>query len=251
MKSLCELAHRRRQWNVVAAHAAHEFFDHPSATAFRELVAAAEKAKCGDVVRAAAMAFLESGKPPVRWSVSIKGKRSVAVDPAWPLPTPDYLAPPPDIDVRPHDLPRPHYDVLLDMAIADKRPEDVLRWYDKMGDRKRSAHDWGGWGGHWQTSYSDRVAVAVASTHPQRALDIYRRGLDSSLTHADTRAYEACAAHLRKMRPILKSLDREAEWHKLLTDIRANHRNRPRFMETLDKLEGQTILQTQKAGRRR
>ena len=26
----------------------------------------------------------------------------------------------------------PHFDVLIDMAIADKRQDDVLRWYDAM-----------------------------------------------------------------------------------------------------------------------
>jgi hypothetical protein len=33
----------------------------------------------------------------------------------------------------------------------------------------------------------------------------------------------------------------------LLADIREKYRNRPRFMELLDKLEGRTILQTQRA----
>jgi hypothetical protein len=40
--SLCELAGRRRQWDVVAAHAAHDFFSHPSVEGLRKLVAAAE-----------------------------------------------------------------------------------------------------------------------------------------------------------------------------------------------------------------
>jgi uncharacterized Zn finger protein len=64
-------------------------------------------------------------------------------------------------------------------------------------------------------------------------------------------AYENCAVYLRKLRPILKSLDREAEWTRLLADIRQNYRNRPRFMEILDALEGRTILQTRKARRNR
>ena len=158
----------------------------------------------------------------------------------------------PGADARQRDKPQPHLGVLLEMAIDDKRPEDVLRWYEKMGDAKKdSAHRWGGWGACGRSSYSDCVAAAVASTHPERALEIYRSELNSSLTHADIRAYETCAAYLRKMRPILKKLRREAEWTKLLADIRADYRRRPRFMEILDRLGGKTILQTRKAGRNR
>ena len=252
LKTLCELARRRKRWDIVAAHAARDFFERPSVAGLQELVAAADRAKCGEPVRAAAVAFLESGQPPVRWSVSDKGKPRGAVDSAWPLPTPDYLTPPLGSDRIPRGTPRPHYDVLLEMAIAGKRPDDVLRWYEKMGAAARgSAHGWGEWAAHGYPHYSDRVAVAVVSAYPDRALEIYRRGLDSNLKQPNTSAYEACAGYLRKMRPILKSLGRETEWTKLLTDIRTNYRNRPRFMEILDKLEGRTILQTQKAGRRR
>jgi hypothetical protein len=53
------------------------------------------------------------------------------------------------------------------------------------------------------------------------------------------------------MRPILKLVGRAEGWTKLLADIRQNYRNRPRFMEILDTLEGRTILQTQRARRGR
>jgi len=91
----------------------------------------------------------------------------------------------------------------------------------------------------------------VAATHPERALDIYRRGLEANLKSASTSAYENSANYLRKMRPVLKSLGREREWSHLLTEIRQGYRNRPRFMEILDTLEGRTILQTQKSRRGR
>jgi hypothetical protein len=45
------------------------------------------------------------------------------------------------------------------------------------------------------------------------------------------------------MRPILKSLDRGWEWNDLVAEIRGNYRNRPRFMEILDRLEARPILQ--------
>jgi hypothetical protein len=51
------------------------------------------------------------------------------------------------------------------------------------------------------------------------------------------------------MRPILQSLDREAEWTQLLADIRLRYRKRPRFMEILDKLASGPILQPRQSKR--
>jgi len=244
---LCEVSRGKRRWNIVAAHAACEFFKQPCKRTFDDLVSLATKAKCGEQVQAAALRFLETGKQPFRWIASRKTGQALRVDSAWPLPVPDYLVP----LMRPtgrSSVPRgQHYDVLLDMAIADERPDDVLHWYDKMPKGPR--HLGGGWG--WSGGgTADRVAEAVAKSHPERALEIYQRGLERVLPHADFSAYESAAAYLRKMKPIMKSLGREADWKKALAEIRSKYGNRPRFMEILDKLEGHTILQTHKIRRR-
>ena len=98
--------------------------------------------------------------------------------------------------------------------------------------------------------YGDRVAAAVAESHPERALGIYRRELDGTLPQAHVSAYESAAGYLKKMRPVMKALGRESEWVALLADIRLKHRNRPRFMEILDKLDGRTIVQSKRPSRR-
>ena len=143
----------------------------------------------------------------------------------------------------------PHYDVLLDMAIAAKQPDEVLRWYDKMPkSQKRLGGGWGFAG----SGTDDRGAAAVAKSHPERALEIYRRHLDATLPQAQISAYELAARYLKNLQTIMKSLGKQSDWTALLAEIREKYRNRPRFMEILDKLEGRTILQTQKArGRRR
>ncbi len=251
-KCLCELSRRRRKWDLGAAHAAHAFFERPSVQGFQELAAAAGKAKCVERVRAAALEFLESGVSPIRVGNGDKGETRATVDPAWPLPVPDYLAPATQTGAAARSAPRPHYGVLLEMAMAEKRPDDVLGWYDQMDAReKRSRQGGGSWRAYGQASYTDQVAGAVATTHPERALVIYRRRLEAHLTLAKASAYESCAIYLRKMRPILKSLGRGEEWTRLLGEIRQGYRNRPRFIEILDTLEGRTILQTQKSRRSR
>jgi len=252
--SLCELARRRRQWDVVAAHAAWQFFDRPATRTFKELVAQAAKAKCQKQVRTAAIHFLETGVSPIRCVAAKKRKkgkgsvqRTLRVDPAWPLPVPDYLEPLFAQDHPRHTLPEPHYDVLLDMAIADKKPAKVLHWYDKMRAEEERSGEW-----RWSCDdISERVAEAVAKSHPERALEIYQHALNLHLPHASISAYESVAAYLKKMRPIMRSLKRTKQWNALVAEIRQKYGNRPRFMEILDRLEGRTILEIRKARRRR
>jgi uncharacterized Zn finger protein len=264
LRTLGEIAARRKQWEVVAAHAAFEFFSRPGRSAFDELVRAARKAKVEETVRAAALHFLETGASPYRVTVpppssrtsrtvKASGSRGAAskrttsaprdkeaeatprltIDTAWPLPVPDYLIPHLAGRGRYAQEPRPHLDVLLDMAIADKRSDDVLRWYEKM------PRTYG-----YRSQYADRVAEAVGDTHPERALEIYRQALEAQLPHADPSAYETAVGYLRKMRPIYEKRNRKGEWSALIASIRESYRNRPRFMDLLDGLEGRTIMQS-------
>jgi uncharacterized Zn finger protein len=73
--------------------------------------------------------------------------------------------------------------------------------------------------------------------------------VDDHLPHASASAYEAVAGYLRKMRPILKDHHREVEWDGLLADIRLRYKNRPKFMEILDKLDPRPIVEQRKARR--
>jgi uncharacterized Zn finger protein len=142
--------------------------------------------------------------------------------------------------------PRPHYEVLIEMAIAAKRPETVLEWYDRMyagRSRQRVSYGFG------MAGYADHVAEAVTQSHPQRALEIYDQIVKENLPHASPSAYQTVVTYLRKMRPILKSLDRETEWERMVADIRLQHRNRPKFMEMLDGLDDRPIVEVQKRRR--
>jgi uncharacterized Zn finger protein len=241
-KLLGEMAIQRRQWPIAAAHAALEFFSHPSRDSFQKLLEAAAKAGCEDSIRGFALSFLETGVLPL----PSPGKASAkSVENAeWPLPMPAYLLPLLGNESRLRPAAGPHFDVLIDMAIADRRQDDVLRWYDAMsaGQKHRGSMSWYGSGG-----YGDQVAAAVAESHPERSLAIYRQRVDDHLPHASASAYEAVAGYLRKIRPLLKDHHREVEWDGLLADIRLRYKNRPKFMEILDKLDPRPIVEQRKA----
>jgi uncharacterized Zn finger protein len=243
---LCELARSRKQWDLVTAHAAYQFFERPSRENFGQLLAAADRAGCKEPVRRLAQHFLETGISPIRVAAAAKkGEAKIQTSQDWPLPMPGYLIPLLQTEFQMPRSPQPHFNVLIDMAITDKRPDDVLNWYDKMyAQRTQSSYgdSWNGPGAH-----GDRVADAVAKSHPQRSLEIYRQQVERNLTQASVGAYETVASYLRRMRPIMKSIGHEQDWKQLVEEIQIRYRNRPKFMEILDRLEGKPILATRKS----
>lgn len=98
------------------------------------------------------------------------------------MPIPDYLIPLLDRRGGFFSESRPHLDVLLLMAIADNRPDEVLRWYDRIASQPKVFRFLGG-----ALAYADRVAAAVADAYPERAISIYRDALNAKLPVANSR----------------------------------------------------------------
>ncbi|RUL87783.1 SWIM zinc finger family protein [Tautonia sociabilis] len=160
------------------------------------------------------------------------------------LPVPDSLLPAFAASRRFDPRPRPRLDVLLLMAIAARQPDEGLRWFDRLREQSGSGFGWGG-----ALAYASQVAGAVAEAYPERAIEIYRAALDAQLPHAQVSAYESAAGYLKKLRPLYREVGRPSEWEDLLSSIRASYRNRPRFMEQLDRLEETPIVRSARARR--
>ena len=90
----------------------------------------------------------------------------------------------------------------------------------------------------------------MSAAYPERAIEIYLAALNAQLPHAQQSAYESAAGYLRKLRPLYEALDRTSEWTALLASIREKYRNRPRFMELLDGVEGRSIVQSTRTRRK-
>jgi len=223
---LREIAERRKDWPAVAAIRAEEFFGRPTVAALKTLEKAAAKAGCGPQARAAALHFLETG---VR-----------------PAPAPDSAAPTrsrrptgrrPAVERATAEERGPHLEVLLDLAVEEKRPDDVLRWYDRIVAR-RQASRYGSAGDH----LAGRVADAVAVAQPDRALTLYRKVVESQIALTSPSAYDAALPYLRKVRDLLRRLGRDAEWPRYLGEIRDANRRKRRLLEALDRLESRPIV---------
>jgi len=274
-KAIDAIARQQKRWDIVAAHAARSFFDNPTPATFDALIQAAKQAKVEKPVRAAAQHFLETGigpflvlqpppapTPPPRPASSRSGRRrspslpdptppaepraGLAIDEKWPLPLPDYFV---SLLTRPRryrdPAPRPHLDVLLEMALAAGKAEDILHWFDKLRVASERPGSWGR-----ATSFIDRVATAVVSTHPERAIEFYRAGLDESLVPAHQSSYEAAINFLKKLRPIYDGLGRVAEWTVLVASTREANKRRRRFIELLDQLAARPIVESPQSKRK-
>jgi uncharacterized Zn finger protein len=133
---------------------------------------------------------------------------------------------------------KPHLDVLLRLALDEKRPDDVLRWYDQLSDRLRgrSANL------YYDHSLEGEVADAVADTHPERAIELYRQIIERHIDRTSPSAYEAARPFLRKLRDLLQRLDRRDEWSRYLAQLRDANRRKRRLLEVLERLDNRRIV---------
>ena len=230
---LREIAERKGDREQAAAWRAGDFFRQPSLSSYLELTKAARSAGCGPVVKEAALQFLETGSVP-HGALSVGGRGT------WPLPPADSLPGASPLERTGRAPAAPHFDVLLELAFRERRPGDILYWYDRLRARKRSV-DWG-----WQAPVDAvRVAEAVSETHPERSLEIWRNAAEAEIAQTSPAAYEKAAEHLKRCRALLERLGRGAEWATYLAGLREIHRRKRRLLEILDALEGRrrTILE--------
>ncbi len=124
----------------------------------------------------------------------------------------------------------PRFDVLCDWAIAEKRPNDVVRWFDELSKHKAKVRE----------IDREKVADAIAASHPDRAFRIYRDLAEHEMEA--TRNYLSAVRLLRKIRKALDAAKRGADWPKLMTEIRTTHRRKSSLMKQLDELEAGSIV---------
>jgi len=215
--ALREMREKEGNWLQVTGFRVEDFIQMPSLQGYKEMKKAAEKAKVWAAVRAASLLYLESGKYP--WA-----------DPSWPLPETGVEKAP---EMRKNEFPMA--DVLVDIAIEEKRPDDVLKWYE-LGKSKKQVF-WGGDG-----YQEDQVAEAVADHYPDRAIDIWKSIAERQIALTKPKAYETAALYLRKVHNFLKKLERENEWKDYLVKLRQTNIRKSRLMEILNGLEGRRII---------
>ena len=212
------LREREQDWSCVAALHAEDFFGEPSLQTFQALHKAAQRAGVWPAVRAAALHYLETGTRPQPST------------PPWPLPE-SGLKP----TIERSRIAPPMTDTLIDIAMAEKRPDEVLRWYDQRKPTSR------GWVAGWFAE--DRIAEAVAGTYPERALAIWKQLAEAQIALTKPKAYEAADGYLRKVHRVLKKLGKEQDWQNYLAALRRTNERKRLLVRMLDTLAGRRIIE--------
>lgn len=215
--TLREMGEKEGDWLKASAFRAEEFFQEPTLHGFQELQKPAKRAKVWPEVRAAVLNYLETGKLP-------KGETG------WPLPETGLSM----ADGR-RQTHFPAIETLIDIAIEEKRPEDVIRWYDLRNPQRNY------WG--WFESRDDRVAAAVADLYPDRALGIWKKLAEKQIALTKPKAYEAAAVFLRKVHKLLKKQGKEKEWENYANELRRINKAKRKFLEILNQMEGRRIIE--------
>jgi uncharacterized Zn finger protein len=228
---LRDLAARKKDWPLVAAFRAVEFFDRPGADRYAEVQKAVTAIGLRDAVRPMLLNWLETGVRPDQAPAPSprRGKTKDAPVPAqrgaaWPLPATGLVVP----EGQNRYGSFPDTATLIDIAIREKRHDDALRWYGDLGKR----------GGYWQNHQGEAVAAAVQETHPDAALDIWLRMAKAQIAMTKPAAYQTAGANLAKMKTVYQRTRRTAEWDRLMAALRAENARKPRMLEVLDGLEG-------------
>lgn len=235
LHKLWEIAGLEKNHLLVAALKSFDFFSNPDLEKYKALQKAAQAAGVWPAVREAVLYYLETGRQPDAsrtGAKQAKGKSAnaspemQAVQCNWPLPSSGL--PLPERNTR---TAFPALDVLIDIAILEKRNDDIVALYARAAQGK--GRFWGG---------EDKIAAAVHQTHPDTALQIWKRLAESQITLVNPSAYQTAATYLIKMKKLYEGLNRSQEWQAYLSQLRIQHKPKRRLMETLDSLEGRRII---------
>ncbi|MEW6753131.1 MAG: SWIM zinc finger family protein [Candidatus Latescibacterota bacterium] len=202
---------------------ADDFFARPSWGTFQNLLQAARKAGVAEGVEVWARHYLETGRRPAVAGCPA-GTRAKGDPPvAWPLPATGV---PPE--TRRGQAEAPMVEALTEIAIAEKRPDEVIRWYDHAASRQRP--------GVYYHGSDERVAEAVQEAYPDRAIEIWKRIAEAYIAHTQVQSYRAAGPYLRQVRDLLVKKGRQGEWEAYVGELRVQNRRKPRCVEVLDRL---------------
>jgi uncharacterized Zn finger protein len=214
------MAEEERRYDLVTAYRAQDFFSRPSSTNYSEVRKAAKKAKCWSAVREGVLDYLRTGQRPVIGSPKSKH--------GWPLPSPEVE--PTTTKKRSGRDRFPDLTTLIDIAIVEKRVDDVVDLYQQLQKTKQ-----------WALETEKTVAQAVTDTHPDVALGIWQGIVESLIGQVKPKAYEEAARYLRRMEKVYTKNQRRADWQSLLDTLRKEHKAKRRLMEVLDTLSRKRV----------
>lgn len=227
-KTLLKIKEEEGGLLFAAALQADEFFRRPELSSYLKMKEKAEKAGVWKEVRDAAHSYLEKGELPAGQS---KERDESSVLPGI-LPVTGLLEPNSFRDVK-----APVLDLLIKIAIEEKAPDEVIRWYEELKKRMDAENRY--------AYYIDKnqIANAVCEKYPNIALEIWKQLAEELISRTKVDAYREAAVYLRKVKETMEAGRQKGKWKLYLQGIRDGNRRKIRLMEILDTLEKDRIIE--------
>ncbi len=219
-KSLKEIRTLQKDWVSVATMQAEEFIRYPSEKTFIECQKANVKTKTWPIVREHLLDYLEKGILP--WQQK-----------DWPLCKPKQTR----VNTS-YKKSFPVRDVLIDIAIYEKKPDRVLFWYDQQQEKK---NNWMG-KGSWVEIGDDKIATAVQEYAPERSVAIWKTIAEGLINQTKPSSYEQAARYLHKAGKIMNCQKKQTDWKNYINSLRIKHARKIRFIEILDQSDSKPII---------
>ncbi|MBN1982281.1 MAG: SWIM zinc finger domain-containing protein [Chitinivibrionales bacterium] len=222
---LIETCRSTRDWATAAALCADQFFEEPSLRTYTDLSMVCVKAGVWDRVKPVVIRFLETGHRPEPASGGAAAKQAKA----WPL--------------APSGLPllrekrgpaEPSFDVLAQIAMAEKNIVEVVKYFDCFCERIKTSRTQYG---YQSNQLEEEVATAIAATHPDRAVKIWKDFIESFFTQGSQKIYEKAIVYLKRIKSILEKAGRGGEWKSYVEELKAANSRKRSVVAVLVKLE--------------
>jgi uncharacterized Zn finger protein len=121
----------------------------------------------------------------------------------------------------------PIVDTLIEIALEEKQPDQVLRWHEYLLKKHIRLLIPG----------DEEIAEAIQGIAPDRAASIWKRLAEDSITRGKFHHDEAAQDYLRKARKLMIEHGMTGEWTEYEQVLRQKHRRKRRFREILDSLD--------------
>jgi len=206
----------------LAALTADAFFNTPNLNNFKQLIHIGKRLKEEKSIDAWARFFLETGLIP---NSSESNHSKDAPNESWPIQLPE--APPRS---NQYASKGPTFDTLIDIALSENKPHDIIKWYDlKQSQKNRSSF--------YSSVSNTQIAEAVKSLYPERAIQIWKGIAQANIDQASPRGYDAAEPFLKKIKSLMKTHKMDTQWNTLMATLCEQNKRRPRCMAVLHRVE--------------
>ena len=225
MEILCNLLVNRSDWLMVTSMRTEKFFASPTLIHYREIREAAKVAGVWGSVRPILIRFLTEGVHP-----DLNSGGETGIIPGV-LPATGILPPNPFSSVKP-----PEKRLLIEIAIDDGDPDEVLRWYDSKAPELPHRYSRG--------SLDDSVATAIFNTYPMKAVEIWDRLVHIILEQGNVQEYTYAVRLIYKIGEAYKIAGDTNEYTSYLQRIRTEQKRKRRFIQELDNSGGKKVIES-------